>query len=351
MDAFARERPEIRAEAFRETAVRMDILPVIIEKDFWVCWALKRIFSLDNSIPGVLLKGGTSLSKAYGAIRRFSEDIDLSLDRHDLGFTGDHDPAADISNTARRALLEKLKETAIETIVGPVRDALVNSAHTALDADVEITVDESDPQTLLFAYPQSLGVDKQSAYVRPTVRLEFGARSDQLPSEQKEIAPYIHSEFPDLIGVPMVSVKTLAAERTFWEKATILHMLYHRDPKKRLGERMSRHYYDLVQLARSSVKKKALDNLELLAAVAEHKAVFYRYTWANYDEARPPTLRLSPGSELEQALKTDYLRMREMLFDEPESFEDLLNAVAGLEAEINTLRDTRTYTPAFRLPL
>ena len=339
MDAFAREKPEIRAEAFRETAARMNILPVILEKDFWVCWTLKRVFSLDDSISGLILKGGTSLSKAYGVIRRFSEDIDLSLDRHGLGFTGDRDPAADLSNKARKALLAELGVAAADAVAGPVKDALTAAVLAAFGADVDIVVAEDDPQTLLFAYPQSLGADDQSAYVRPAVRLEFGARSDHLPSVQKEVAPYIHSEFPNLIGDPTVTVKTLAAERTFWEKATILHMLFHRDPEKPLGEGMSRHYYDLVQLARSGIKEKALGNPDLLVAVANHKSVFFKSAWANYKEARPATLKLSPGPELEKALRTDYVRMGEMLFDEPESIDDLLKAVAELEAEINALAE------------
>ena len=114
-------------------------------------------------------------------------------------------------------------------------------------------------------------------------------------------------------------------------------MLFHRDPEKPLGERMSRHYYDLVQLARSGIKEKALGNLDLLVAVANHKSVFFKSAWANYKEARPATLKLSPGPELEKALRTDYVRMGEMLFDEPESIDDLLKAVAELEAEINAL--------------
>ena len=94
MDAFAKEDPEDRADVFNETAARMGIgAPIIIEKDFWVCWALKRVFELEVPTASIIFKGGTSLSKAYGAIHRFSEDIDLSLDRADLGFSGETDPA------------------------------------------------------------------------------------------------------------------------------------------------------------------------------------------------------------------------------------------------------------------
>ncbi|MXY90081.1 MAG: nucleotidyl transferase AbiEii/AbiGii toxin family protein [Gammaproteobacteria bacterium] len=167
MDTFAREMPDIRAEVFRETAARMSILPAIVEKDFWVCWALKRVFSLDNSIPGLIFKGGTSLSKAYGAIRRFSEDIDLSMNRNDLGFAGGRDPAATLSNRARKALLSELQAATVEAIAGPVKEALTTAAISTLGADVDFVVDKNDPHTLLFAYPRSLGGGEQSDYAPP----------------------------------------------------------------------------------------------------------------------------------------------------------------------------------------
>jgi len=145
----------------------------------------------------------------------------------------------------------------------------------------------------------------------------------------------VHEQFPDLLSDPGVSVKTLSAARTFWEKATILHMLAHRDPAKPLGERMSRHYYDLAQLARSGTKPKALRDLTLLETVAIHKSVFFRAAWASYETARPPTLRLAPAPGLEAVLRSNFAQMAEILFDAPEPFEGILETIAALEAEIN----------------
>lgn len=338
MDAFARESEDIRAEAFRETAARMNVQPAIVEKDFWVSWTLKRAFSLEKPIPSLIFKGGTSLSKVYGVIRRFSEDIDLSLDRHDLGFKGARDPLADMSGKARKALLRELEETAIAAVAGPVKDALGAAIENGLGADANLTLADDNPQTLIFTYPQSLRIDDRLAYLPPFIRLEFGARSDHLPFVDGEVTPFVHTEFPDLLSEPSTKVKTLAAERTFWEKATILHMLFHRDPEKPFSERMSRHYYDLVQLARSSTKDRALSDLKLLDAVAEHKSVFFKAAWANYEEAKPPTLKLSPNEALEKAVRRDYARMDEMLFDEAEPFDEIVTALRALEAEINSLK-------------
>ena len=243
VDGFARETAAIRAEVFQETAARIGVQAVIIEKDFWVCWTIKRAFSLGDKIPGLIFKGGTSLSKAYGLIRRFSEDIDLSLDRHDLGFTGERDPASAPSSKARKALLDELEARAIEAISGSVKTTLSAAMSEALGEPVLLDTSDDDQQTLIFTHPASLPTTAALPYVRSSVRLEFGARSDHLPAEQRDISPLVHEQFPDLLPEPGVSVKTLSVARTFWEKAAILHMLAHRDTARPLGERMSRHYY------------------------------------------------------------------------------------------------------------
>lgn len=337
MDEFAAEPAEIRAELFTETAARMGVSPQIIEKDFWVCWTLRRVFSLESPLPGLIFKGGTSLSKAYGLIERFSEDIDLSLDRHDLGFAGERDPAnPELSGNKRKKLLDELSKTASALVQGDLRDRIQTVMQTALpDETINLSVTEEDDQTLIFTYPASLNPSETATYVRPVVRLEFGARSDHLPAETRTVAPYAAKHFPDQVENPATEVKTLSAQRTFWEKATILHMLYYQDDKKALGERMSRHYYDLVQLAQSGVKDVALANLDLLNEVALHKTRFFPAAWANYGAAKPPTLKLVPHDNLTQELRTDYQAMNEMIFGEAPSFESVMDVLKGLERDIN----------------
>ena len=340
MDTFAREPAEVRAEAFQEAATRMGVQPAIVEKDFWVCWTLKRIFALPDPMAGLVFKGGTSLSKAYGAIARFSEDIDLSLDRHDLGFTDSRDPAnPDLGSNARRRLLEELQSEAVVVIGGTLRGAIETACRDALvGKEFALTIDSDDPQTLLFTFPEGLGSGAYGVqYIKPAVRLEFGARSDHVPAENRSLQPYLADQIEGVLAEPQTSVKTLAAERTFWEKATILHALAHRDPAKPLGDRQSRHYADLASLADSAAKDSALADLSLLEAVARHKSIFFAAAWAEYGAARPGSLKLSPPPELERVLRKDYETMREMFFHEPTPFDEMMERIAALETEINAM--------------
>lgn len=168
------------------------------------------------------------------------------------------------------------------------------------------------------------------------MRFEFGARGAQLPAEQRTLSTYVQQAFPDLPGLTPVDVRTLGIERTFWEKATILHMLFHQDPTKSLAGRMSRHYYDMAQLTEHDAKARALADLDLLSEVAHHKSVFFKAAWARYEDAKPGSLRLTPGNRLEAALRRDYAGMREMIMGDAPSFDDVMSAIAALEREINT---------------
>jgi len=339
MDSFAKEGPEIRAEIFGEAAARMGVDPIIVEKDFWVCWTLKRVFGLKEFQAGLIFKGGTSLSKAYGAIHRFSEDIDLSIDRHDLGFVGDNDPASNtISGNLRKRLLDDLTDASSALVQRDLRNQIIAAMQTALpNTEIDLTVSDVDGQTLIFNYPGSLPPPVGGAYLQDKVKLEFGARSDHLPAEPRTLSAYAAKYFPDQLPDASVDVKVLGAERTFWEKATILHMLHHMADNKDLARHMSRHYYDLAELAKLDVRNTALSSLNLLADVALHKTRFFPAAWAKYGEAKPPTLKLSPTANLERKLRADYRDMQEMIFGDSPEFDDILSVLASLEADINAL--------------
>lgn len=335
MDAFANDTPANRDEAFRQAAAELGFARAIVEKDFWVCWSLKHLFALPSFGDHLIFKGGTSLSKAYDVIQRFSEDVDLSIDRAQLGFEGDSDPESpDLSGGKRKSLLQDLQEAAEATVAGPLLDEINTAFAARLDQPFSLQIDAGDPQTILFAYPSVGGEDR--GYIKPVVRFEFGARGAQLPAEQRTLSTYVQQAFPDLPGLNPVDVRTLGIERTFWEKATILHMLFHQDRSKPLADRMSRHYYDMAQLTRHNAKARALANLYLLSEVGHHKSVFFKAAWARYEDAKPGSLRLAPAKDLEAALRRDYAGMREMIMSDAPSFDDVMSAIAALEAEINS---------------
>jgi hypothetical protein len=336
LESFANDPPKDRDEAFQEAAAQLGLSKSIVEKDFWVCWSLRKLFALPSFGDHLIFKGGTSLSKAYNAIYRFSEDVDLSLDRNQLGFTGLRDPeAADLTGGERKDLLKALQQTAEQIVVGDLLGEIQSSFDASLEQDFTLAADPHDAQTLLFTYPSLALAGGQSGYVQPIVRFEFGARGVAIPAEERVIVPYLHDAFPALLGNAQLTAKVLGIERTFWEKATILHMLFHQDATKPLADRMSRHYYDMAMLIDHEAKVRAMANLPLLDLVAHHKSVFFKAAWARYDTAKVGSLRLSPSSAIEASLRRDYLGMQEMIIGDAPSFDDILGKIEAFEHEVN----------------
>lgn len=338
MNEFVQLSSEERRQYFVQTAERMRLSPQIIEKDFWVCWMLNELFALPDIGATLIFKGGTSLSKAYRLIERFSEDVDVSIDRSSLGFGDESDPEADISNKERKRRIEKLKKACQCKISDELKPSLSKIIKNGLGNEQHwsLTVDEDDPdrQTLLFTYPTGVTATS-SAYIRPAVKIEMGARSDHWPSNQVRIKSYVAELFPQAFQVSEFAVKVLAAERTFWEKATLLHAEYHRPADKELPFRLSRHYYDMTRLILSGVGERAAGNLALLQRVVVHKKVFFQSGWAHYDDAKQGGLRLMPHQKRIKTLEEDYDRMREMFFSERPAFADVLQILSDWENHFN----------------
>jgi hypothetical protein len=335
MDSFLAKPPDERLQFIAEAADRTGRSSVVIEKDFWVCWTLGQIFSLPEFGKHMTFKGGTSLSKVYKLIHRFSEDIDLSFHREFLGFGGEHDPASATGGKERGRRLDALMLQCAKIINERFVPALHQSIGRTLgESGWRLEIDNNDQQTVLFHYPQAFS--GQHNYLKPIVKIEMGARSDHWPTEDKKIESYLHEEFPEqLPEAGCCTVNVLAAERTFWEKATILHAEYHRDLSKPADERTSRHYYDLFQIAKSPLGQAALKRTDLMNAVVRHKSVFFRSAWAKYDLAKPGTFRLAPPSARLEPLKRDYVLMHDMFFGTPPEFDRILETLTSLEAEIN----------------
>ncbi len=343
MDDIARLPASDRLDLFSASARRRGLTAEIIEKDFWVCWTLKRVFTLSEPPAGMLFKGGTSLSKVFGVIERFSEDVDLSFNRAELGFTGGSDPLNALTGKKRKHGLEALTETCQRVIRDKLLPQLVTVFSAALGKqasttwDVELAEDDPDGQTLLFHYPaaeRSRAAD-EPAYIQPAVRLEIGARSDHWPAVEAKVISYAAEDFPDLFKEPACMVHALAAERTFWEKATVLHTWFHAPAEKKFRDRQSRHYYDVVRLYQTQLGKTAIKDTDLLLKVARHKEVFFPAAWAKYADAKPGTLRIVPPDARLPELERDYRKMQEMIFGKPPPFEQLLEVLREIENAIN----------------
>ena len=336
MNSIAQMLPQRRAEVFTETGDRRNLPGAVVEKDFWVCWVLKQLFSTAALSERLLFKGGTSLSKVFHAIERFSEDIDLAVDYASLGFTGDRDPRRDgISKTKRAAILADMMTECQGYIAGGFLDVARTRFGAAMgnSNDWSLKLDAQDPNIAIFSYP--IAVKDQLAYVRPQVILELGTHAEFIPQGRFTIRSFAAEEFPNLMPEPEAHVRAILAKRTFWEKIAILHAEYHRPEEKALPKRYSRHYYDVAMLAGGPVKNEALADMDLLARVVSHKQVFYPSAWARYGLAAPGSIRLAPRDSRVAALKQDYRAMENMIFGEPPKFDKILSVLRQLESELN----------------
>jgi hypothetical protein len=180
MDHVAHLPAPDRRDIFLEVAARRgNLTAALVEKDFWVCWTLKHLFAMQNASAGMIFKGGTSLSKVFNAINRFSEDVDLSLSQDDLGFGGEKAPHKAPSTKKARKLIEELDAKCKQIIRDQLLPALRNNFTIILGAEGHIwslSIDNRDPQAVNFAYPRSIdvGTGEVPVYVQPMVRLELG---------------------------------------------------------------------------------------------------------------------------------------------------------------------------------
>lgn len=340
MDNFIRMNHEEIRLYFEEAHSKLSLPPISIEKDFWVCWTLWKLFSLPDLVNQLVFKGGTSLSKGWSLIDRFSEDIDIVINRNHLGFGDDNSPEKAPSKKKRRKLLLELKKSCRSYIHSELKPMLEQCLIEALPSNMKwslsIASPEEDPeeQTLLFKYPGTL--TGSSTYLYPQVKIELGARSDTWPTKSPIIEPYLAKAFPGILSMDKFSVQTVAPERTFWEKAMLLHEETFRPPEKPRNQHLARHYYDLWCLITKGIANEAVKTPKLFSIVAEHRTIFFNQNWVDYDTLRPGSLNLLPRSDQTATWRKDYNAMRkEMFFGKVPDFDEILNVVSVFEKEFN----------------
>lgn len=321
-----------------ESAARRGLAPVILEKDFWVSWLLSILFK-SSFHDAIVFKGGTSLSKVFGVINRFSEDIDLSLAPEFLGLD-EPDAVADLSKNQAHRWMEQAEAKCIVAVRDVLAPEILASIEGQLGPNqspwVTFEVDaHSHSPVLYFHYPttQPPALD----YLKRSVKLEFGSLTEQRPTASRPVRPWIADVLPDSFGDWQCDVVALDLHRSFWEKATILHAEFHRPMHKVTPDRFARHYADTAALALHADASGAVRNSDLCERVVSWKSRFFGSAWARYDLAVRPTFRLLPPPEREAALRRDYQAMRDMYLSEPEPFEQILSTLGHAELRINQL--------------
>jgi len=332
---------DTRLGLFTTTAQRLGTTPQNVEKDFWVCWALDALFNGLPDRPRLLFKGGTSLSKGFGLIKRFSEDIDVTVFRDDLGEAASIEELKALSSKKRGKALDDIKVACETYINGPCLaglSAIVSEAANRNGFNAGQFLVEPDPedsQALYLRYPTATPVD---TYITKAVKMELGAKSALDPNSERAIRPYLEDDVPD-IDLSVGNVTTVDAQRTFWDKIVILHGLRRwfdiRGELKGNGQRVSRHYYDVCQLLASAVGQKALQDRELGADCVAHARMFFNRPAFDLATAAAPTFSIRLEGKMLDDLRRDYRAMSGMIFGEAPAFDAIIEDIARLETALN----------------
>ena len=329
-----------RRDLFVGAAARLGTAVQNVEKDFWVCWTLDALFNgLELGGPRLLFKGGTSLSKAFGLISRFSEDIDITVFRHDLGQGAEIADLDALSGKKRRARLDAIRTACKAYIAGPLATQFTDIAASFIPKNrfrLELDPDDKDGQSLLFWYPAVTAT--AGDYIRSAVKIEAGAKSAVDPHVAASIVPYVTQDLPDL-DLTVTNVITVEPARTFWDKVMILHGLrqWHdrRGELRHGGQRVSRHYYDLYRLLQAPSALVWQSDYPLAIDCSRHADLFFGSADMGLDRAMPGTFTLTPSPVMRDALKRDYEAMAGMVFGDVPRFDAVLESAERFEQIVN----------------
>jgi hypothetical protein len=336
---------EERRDLFVGAADRLRTNEQNIEKDFWVCWTLDALFNeMGAGGPRLLFKGGTSLSKGYGLIERFSEDIDITVFREDIGQAATVEELESLSGKKREARLNAIKAACQDYIHGPMLVRLSVLLQQTLKtvnmnpkrARVEPDPDDPDRQSLLLWYPTATA--EGNAYIRRAIKIESGAKSALDPHAPVVVKPYIADDLPNF-DLAVGNVTTVDPSRTFWDKVVILHGLRRwwdrRGELRGGGQRVSRHYYDVYRLLASETGRKATEDAEMAMDCVRHARMFFNRPDLDLASAVPGSFALTPHDGMLADLRRDYEAMSGMVFGPIPTVDEVVVAIAELEQSLN----------------
>lgn len=313
-----------KAEIIQQAAGQTGLPAYAVEKDWWVVQTLTALFQLEIA-PHLVFKGGTSLSKAWGLIERFSEDIDLAVDRSFFGYEGD-------LGKNQRTKLRKEANTYITTVIYPgLQTFFQNQGLTGIKIELEeIKSSDQDPIIINIHYPF---VIKSPGYLLPRVQIEIGCRSLHEPHTIRPIRSLVDEVFSNLpFTLSPIQIPAVNPERTFLEKIFLLHEEFQRPPEKRRVDRLSRHLYDIYQLSRAQCATDALNNPELYQTIIHHRQTFTRLAGVDYRLHQPQTINPIPPQAHWKDWELDYQTMQEqMIFGNSPNFKELILGIEALK--------------------
>jgi len=332
-DAFLHLPVADRREALSFAADQSGRPAHLLEKDVWVVWALATLYASSLG-EHLVFKGGTSLSKAYGVIRRFSEDVDLTYDIRAIApdLVHGNGEALPKTRSEEKRWSSEVRKRLPDWVAGSALPVIAD----ALAAEALAAAIRTDGEKLFIDYEATTA---GSGYVAPSVMLEFGARSTGEPASLRDIACDA-SALIEGVTFPTARPRVMHAERTFWEKATAIHVFCLQERLR--GDRFARHWHDVARLDDAGLADAALADRELANAVARHKGMFFAEKAADrsaidYGAAIDGGLQLVPAGDALKALEEDYGRMVEdgLLLEDAEPFEVLMVRCADIERRAN----------------
>lgn len=320
-----------RRDVINQVSAKTGLLPTAIEKDWWVSIALNAIYKLEYA-DYLVFKGGTSLSKAYGLIERFSEDIDLAIDRSFFNFAG----------PLSKKQVTKLRKTACKFIVEEFIPILSNALTEIGVKDFtlnHVDFERSDTDPLAIELNYKTLTDKVE-YLEPRILIELSSRSLRDPFENRECISLIGQNYPDLDFVDnTILVPTVIPSRTILEKMFLLHEEFQKPEERKIrSKRMTRHLYDLWKLTDTPYMEEALTNKKLYQTIVDHRQMLTRVSWVDYSKHSPANINFIPPEKEIEKWEKDYSAMKESMFygDTP-SFDELMIALSKLNQKVNKI--------------
>ena len=315
---------------YQQLSDESKIPPFAVEKDWWVVQVLAAIFEM-NVGKHLVFKGGTSLSKAWNLIRRFSEDVDLAIDPKFLGFEGE------LKKKDIKVLRKAANQYISNTFYPELKQRMAEKGFANITWDIINTQEsDQDPKIILLYYPN---VIESVGYIQPKVQIEIGCRSLREPLKIAEFDTLIDEYYPQAsFAMPATQIPTVMPERTFLEKIFLLHEEFSKPTQAIRVERLSRHLYDVYQLSKTEIKQNALNDTELYETIVKHRYNFTRISKVNYNLHQPQTINPIPPNEVIKAWEADYNTMlSEMIYGDAPTFEELIQELIVLRTEINNL--------------